>query len=83
MSDVDGSRENIFPAGSYLFKVNNRNIICMCEICSKLTIQTLERSQQTEQISHIALIFPLLTLNKSGFVPGSTTVNLTKVILMH
>ena len=29
----------ISPAGIYLFKVNNRNIRTMCEICSKLTIK--------------------------------------------
>ena len=26
------------PAGNYMFKVNNRNTITMCKICSKLTI---------------------------------------------
>ena len=45
----------------------------MCEICPKLTIKTPERRQQRrsgvfivniEQISHIVLVFPLLTLNK-------------------
>ena len=33
-----------FPAGIYLLKVNNRNIRTRCEICSKLTIKTPERS---------------------------------------
>ena len=32
-----------FQVGIYLFKVNNRNTITRCEICSKLTIKTLER----------------------------------------
>ena len=45
----------------------------MCEICSKLTIKTLERHHwrcsdlfivNFEQISHIILVFPLLTLDK-------------------
>ena len=53
-------------AGIYLFKVNNGNIITVCKICSKLTIKT-ERSGvfivNFEQISHIVLVFPLLTLN--------------------
>ena len=31
------------PAGIYLLKVNNRNTRTRCEICSKLTIKTLER----------------------------------------
>ena len=32
-----------FPAGLYLFKVNNRNTRTMCEICSKLQRKTPER----------------------------------------
>ena len=32
-----------YPAGIYLLKVNNRNTRTRCEICSKLTIKTLER----------------------------------------
>ena len=35
----------INPAGIYLLKVNNRNTITKCEICSKLTIKTPERRQ--------------------------------------
>ena len=33
-----------FPAGIYLLKVNNRNTRTRCEICSKLTIKTPERT---------------------------------------
>ena len=33
----------IYPAGIYLFKVNNRNTRTRCVICSKLTIKTPER----------------------------------------
>ena len=36
---------NIFPAGNYLFKVNNRSIRLWCQICSKLILKTLERHQ--------------------------------------
>ena len=36
---------NIFPAGSYIFKVNNRRLRLRSEIISKLTIKTPERSQ--------------------------------------
>ena len=32
------------PASIYLPKVNNRNTRTRCEICSKLTIETPERS---------------------------------------
>ena len=44
----------------------------MCEICSKLTVKTPEQCHwrrsgvfiaNFEQISHIALVFPILTLN--------------------
>ena len=61
-----------YPAGIYLLKVNNRNTRTMCEICSKLTIKTPERRLASltlltfvnfEHISHLALVFLLLTLN--------------------
>ena len=32
-----------YPAGNYMFKVNNRNTRTRCEICSKLTTETPER----------------------------------------
>ena len=60
-------------AGIYLFKFNNGNNKAISEICSKLTIKTLERHQwhcsgafivNFEQVSDIVLVFPLLTLNK-------------------
>ena len=61
-----------YPAGIYLFKVDSRNTRTMCEVCSKLTIKTPERRHwrrsgvfivNFEQISHIVLIYLLLTLN--------------------
>ena len=61
------------PAGIYLFKVNNRNTRTRCEICSKLTINTPERRQwrrsgvfivNFEHISHLVLVFLLLTLSR-------------------
>ena len=59
---------SVFPAIIYLFKVNNENTITVCEICSKLTIKTTERSGvfivNFEQISHIVLLLLLLNLNK-------------------
>ena len=45
------------PAGIYLLKVNDRNTRTRCEIFSKLTIKTYE------QISHLDLVFLLLTFN--------------------
>ena len=36
-------RSDLFPVGIYVFKVNKRNFRTRCEICSKLTIKTLEQ----------------------------------------
>ena len=61
-----------FPAGIYLLKVNNRNTRIKCEICSKLTIKTLERRHwrfcgvlivNSDLISHLVLMFLLLALD--------------------
>ena len=61
-----------FPAGIDLLKVNNRNSKTRCEICSKLTIKIAEGRQwrrsgifivNFERISHLVLVFLLLTLN--------------------
>ena len=54
------------PAGNYIFKVNNRNTITRCEICSKLTIKTPEWRYWllSEVVSHLALVFLLLTLSR-------------------
>ena len=69
------------PANIYLFKVNNKNTRKRCEICSKLTIKTPERRQwrrsgvfivNFEHISHLVLVFLLLTSNKlmlAGILP--------------
>ena len=61
----------VFPVGIYLLKVNTRNTRTRCEICSKLTIKTPERRWHRsgvfivnfEHISHLVLVFLLLTLN--------------------
>ena len=56
----------------YLLKVGNRNTRTRCEICSKLKIKTPERHHwhlsgifilNFEHISHLVLVFLLLTLN--------------------
>ena len=60
------------PASIYSIKVNIRNTKPMYEICSKELIKTLERGDwrrsgvfivNFEQISHIILVFLLLTLS--------------------
>ena len=62
----------LFPAGICLLKVNNKNIRTGCEIRLKLTIKLSERRQwrhsgvfivNFEHISHLALVFLLLTVN--------------------
>ena len=63
-------RDKIYPADLYLLKVSNRNTRTRCEICSKLTIKTLEWSQwcrsvvfivNFEHISQLVLVFLSLT----------------------
>ena len=62
-----------YPTGNYMFTVNNRNAKTRCRICSKLTIKTPERRNwnrpgvfivDSEHISHLALLFLLLTLSR-------------------
>ena len=58
----------IFPAGKYMFKVNNRNTRTRGEICSKITVKTIRTTSGVfvvnfEHISHLVLVFRLLTLN--------------------
>ena len=72
--DLNGLKSRVNkPAVIYLFKVNNGNTRTMCESYSKLTTKTSERRQwrrsgiliaNFEQISHIVLVFSLLTLTK-------------------
>ena len=59
------------PADVHLFKVNNKSTRTRREIYSKLTIKIPERRHcrfgvlivNFEHISHLVLVFPLLTLN--------------------
>ena len=63
---------SIMPVNKCLLKVNNRNSRKKCEICSKSTKKTPERRHwrfsgvfivNFEHISHLVLVFLLLTLN--------------------
>ena len=69
----EGKEPTSIPAGNYMFKVNNRNTRTMWELCSKLTIKAPERRQwrrsgvfivNFEHISHLVLVFLLLTLSR-------------------
>ena len=60
-------------AGNYMFKINNRNTRTRCEICSNITIKTPVQRQwrrcsaiivNCEHISHLVLVFLLLTLSR-------------------
>ena len=63
----------VHPVGIYLLKVNNRHTRTRCEICSKLTIMTLQRRHwdgsgvfivNLKHISHLVLVSLLLNLSK-------------------
>ena len=78
-----------FPAGIYLLKVDKRNSRTRCEICLKLTIKTPERRQwprsgvfivNFEYISHLVLLFLLLTLNM--WLPAGFTYTIIRSFLL-
>ena len=54
------------PSGNYMFKFINRNTRTRCEICSKLTIKIPDGifTVNFEHISHLVLVFLLLTLSR-------------------
>ena len=64
---------NLYPIGNDIFKVNNRNTRIRCEIPLQLTIKTPEQRHwrrssafivNFEHISHLVLLFLLLTLSR-------------------
>ena len=42
-----------YPAGNYMFKVNNRNTRIRCELCSKLTIKRPERRRIYDPLKYL------------------------------
>ena len=52
------------PASNFIFKVNNRNTWTRFKICSKLTITTAIFFVHFGNISHLVLVFLLLTLSR-------------------
>ena len=81
-SNTDDSLSAPFiPAGIYLLQVNNRNTKRRCKICSKVTLKIPEQHPRRrsgvfvvnfKNISHLVLLFLLLTLNME-LPPGITT----------
>ena len=47
-----------------MFKVDNTNTRARCEICSELTIKTPTLTFNFKHISHLVLVFLLLTLRR-------------------
>ena len=56
-STIFSENPYIDPANIYLVKVNNRNTTERCEMCSKITIKTLDR------FNDVVLVSLLLTVN--------------------
>ena len=82
---------SISVAGIYSLKDNNGNSKT-CEICSNQNIKAQGRHHSgaffvnLEQISHIALMFPLLNLNKSVLVGAKylqSSFPRNRVVLWH
>ena len=84
---------NTFLVGIDMFKVkkNKKNTGTRCEICSKLTVKTLERHQfaisifNSDHILHLALVLLKLTLNKQmlvGVITGWQLATLLKLALL-
>ena len=73
----------VHPAGNCMLKVNNRNNRKWCEICSKLTIKTPDLFTRFivnfEHISHLFLMFLLLTLSRQ-MSAGSVVENISQEI---
>ena len=39
--------DNVYPAGNYMFKVNNKNARARCEMCSKLYLSLILVTNQS------------------------------------
>ena len=50
-------QEKTFPAGNYMFKVNNRNTRTRCEIYSKLTIKIPERRLWRLLMAFVSIVY--------------------------
>ena len=50
-------QEKTFPAGNYMFKVNNRNTRTRCEMYSKLTIKIPERCLWRLLMAFVSIVY--------------------------
>ena len=50
-------QEKTFPAGNYMFKVNNRNTRTRCEMYSKLTIKIPERRLWRLLMAFVSIVY--------------------------
>ena len=50
-------QEKTFPAGNYMFKVNNRNTRTRCEMYSKLTIKIPERRLLRLLMTFVSIVY--------------------------
>ena len=50
-------QEKTFPAGNYMFKVNNRNTRTRCEMYSKLTIKISERRLLRLLMAFVSIVY--------------------------
>ena len=66
-----------YPAGNYMFKVNNRNTRTRREICSTLAIMGVF-IVNFEHISYLVLVFLLLTLSRLMLL--GLIINTTKAL---
>ena len=87
-----GRSHTTYPANSYLFKVNNRNIRKRYEIYPKLTIKRPKQPHwyhsdactvNFEYISHLFLVFLLLTLNKIMLAGLAVSIQMTTLGLSN
>ena len=71
------------PSGIYLFKANNWDTGKMCEISSMLIMTPKQHHSiffvNFEQISHIDIVFPMLTLNNYKPVLNDYPCGITKI----
>ena len=77
-----GTNSDNYPASIYLLKVNDRHTRTRCEICSKLTIKTSERRQDTEGDEEYFILFTFILRISLYKLTLNLRKNKTKFILL-